>query len=389
MYKIIDMKYITKEEKSLKNRNENATNKMNVNILSRTFLGGNISGPSKVVKNTIFGLQKLGVTVSINEDINNHEINWVHDDLLSYSYAVLIQKSIIFGPNLVVAPNEFPFKNKSPASGSIFLAPSDWVNSAWVNCMDTPKYRITTWAAGIDTNLFSPKPKLTSKKIVLIYFKNRRQSDLDVVLDILIAMGYEYKIFKYGYYLESDFLEALTQAQFGIWISGTESQGIALMEALSMDLPILVVDCNHINDNYLDKSINIAPNFPAAFNEIVATSAPYFSNICGVKINSILNIKFGIEQIEKGLVGFSPRSFILEQHTLDCSARSLLSIVEEFISLNKKKSSKKTTPLLVIKIFYIWDRISSGFYINNIITRTIRILLRLRMRIRGSNIDKW
>jgi len=362
---------------------------ININILSLSFLGEDISGPSKVVQNTIFGLQKLGVTVSINEDINNHEINWVHDDLFSYSYAVLMQKPIIFGPNLVVAPTEFPFKNKSPAPGSIFLAPSDWVRVAWINCLEFRKYRIKTWAAGIDTDLFSPKINSPTKKNVLIYFKNRRQSDLQAVLSTLITRGYEYKIFEYGKYSEVEYLEALNEAYFGIWISGTESQGIALMEALSMDLPLLVLDCEHINDNYLDKSINIAPNFPVAFNEIVATSAPYFSSNCGLKINSILNIKFGIEQIEKGLVGFSPRSFILEQHTLDCSARSLLSIVEEFISLNHKKSSKKNTPLLVIKIFYIWDRISSGFYINYIITRTIRILLKLRIRIRGFNIYKW
>ncbi len=350
---------------------------MKINILSRSLGRRNISGPLKVVQNTITGLKRLGVKVSINDEISKYEINWVHDDLLSYAYAVYLQKQIIFGPNLVVSPNELPLKNKSVAKGSICLVPSPWVRAAWIDCLGSQNYKVVSWAAGIDTDVFTPTLSRTHEKFILIYFKNRKKSDLEILVNKLNLRGYNYKIFEYGKYSEIEYRSSLQQAYFGIWISGTESQGIAIMEAMAVNLPILVLDCQKVADNFLETNLVAAPDFPTSFQRVEASSAPYFSNACGVKINNLDHLDMGIEYMEEKLAGMNPREYILDGFTIEDSAKHLKEIACQFpIAISKDISSQKD---LIIKVKCLYEIYFNLKYCNLFINKIKRVIRRSLM----------
>ena len=56
-------------------------------------------------------------------------------------------------------------------------------------------------------------------------------------------------LIEYGKYSEQDYINALNEAKFGIWLGCTESQGIGLQEALATDLPLIVLDATSLFEN--------------------------------------------------------------------------------------------------------------------------------------------
>lgn len=345
---------------------------MKLNILSRSLKKGKTSGPFKVVQNTLLGLENLGCEILVNDDITKHEFNWVHDDLLSYVYAALIQKPILFGPNLVISHIDLP-QDKGPAAGSICLVPSNWVKAGWIGSMKGDEYSVITWAAGIDVDRFKPISSKLAEEYIIVYFKNRKRSDLLSVISSLNKRGYKYKIFEYGKYIESEYLASLQLAKYGIWISGTESQGIALMEALATDLPILVWDCKIMSDNFLDNFPVIAPKFPKSFEQIIATSAPYFSDQCGIKIDTLDELDFAISEMDRKYNLFRPRDFILSDYTTNNSARKLQDILKQ-LPVKVENISAGNQVSKVIKIRYLYEIVFNKFILLHLIKRIVQKL---------------
>ena len=344
---------------------------LHINIISRSLRAGASLGPSKVVRNTIRGLELIGVNISLNEDIHQFDINWVHDDLRAYAHAVAVKKPILFGPNLVANPKELPFRWRKLANGSICLVPSEWVAKAWSSCAELNGLAIEAWSAGIDTQTFRPiqKNDYKSKSFVLIYFKNRNKIDLDFVVQKLVEKNIAYKIFAYGSYDEFEYLESLRSAKYAIWLSGTESQGFAIMEALSTNLPILILDCLNINDNVLDEAIVSRPRFPKAFYEICASSSPYFDKRCGLKIDLISKVDQSIDEMEKKLPQFNPREYILENHSLILAAKNLVDIAKNLPSERGIKSKLFPLSKGSISLMYFLERILNGGYMRAILAR--------------------
>ena len=76
----------------------------------------------------------------------------------------------------------------------------------------------------------------------LIYFKRRDQSELDAVKKFLVKNGFSYRMVEYGTYGEDGFKQLVNSAKFCFLINGTESQGIAVQEIMSMGVPIIAWD---------------------------------------------------------------------------------------------------------------------------------------------------
>lgn len=328
-------------------------------------------GPAKVLRNTIRGFELIGVNVSLNEDILKCDTNWIHDDLRAYAYAVAIQKPILFGPNLVANPEELPFSWRKPANGSICLVPSEWVAKAWRTCVQLNGVSMEVWAAGIDTQTFGPLQKKNNQNesFVLVYFKNRNKIELDYVVQKLVDKNIPYKVFAYGAYDEHTYLESLKSAKYAIWLSGTESQGFAMMEALSTNLPILILDCLSLDDNVLNESIVSRPRFPKTFSKIHTTSAPYFDERCGLKIELVSKIDQAINEMGEKYSQFNPRQYILENHNLSLAAEKLIGFAT---NLPKKKNIRKNTIITSkssVNLMYFFERVISGNYILSILAR--------------------
>ena len=76
---------------------------------------------------------------------------------------------------------------------------------------------------------------------MFVYFKRRKPSELQVLENTLIERKINYKVFDYvKRYEEEDYLEYLKKAKYGIILDAHESQGFAIEEAMSCNVPLLV-----------------------------------------------------------------------------------------------------------------------------------------------------
>jgi hypothetical protein len=309
---------------------------MIINILSRSFGRYPIYGARKVLNNTLKGLTQLGVTVRFNEPIAKHNWNWIHDAPEAIIEAGFVGKPVIVGPNTAVMPTDLPRFRKLLHPQSIYLFPSAWAETAWLSA-GFSECRTEVWAAGIDLAKFTHRERtLNEPNHVLIYFKNRDKALLSYVTDVVTICGYTYESFIYGCYTEEDYRLALTKAKCGIWIGGTESQGFALMEALASGVPLIVLDAQSIGDNFYDFRNPLTPRFSAEFLATPATTAPYFSENCGIKILSHKLNETKLKEFLDKIESFSPAAYIAGEHSLDHAAKKLIGF---FLQLSATNSS--------------------------------------------------
>ena len=71
------------------------------------------------------------------------------------------------------------------------------------------------------------------------------------ILEILDSHNIEYKIFDYvNRYSEEEYIDYLQHSKYGIILDAHESQGFAIEEALSCNVPLLVWGAKTMNQEY-------------------------------------------------------------------------------------------------------------------------------------------
>jgi hypothetical protein len=300
-----------------------------LNILSRSIGRRPLYGARKVLHNTLKGLSELSVQVRFNEPIAEHRFNWIHDAPEAIIEAGFAGRPVIVGPNTAILPTDLPRFRACLHPQSVYLFPSEWPMKAWQNVGFT-ECQTKIWAAGIDTDEFKPKKRNSSDlNHVLVYFKSRSSELITLVCNLLRVCGYTFEIFSYGKYTESEYKAALIKAKCGIWIGGTESQGFALMEALASGLPLIVLDVKSLSENIIYPSSPLTPFFSSAFMASGATSAPYFDEICGVKVLSNELNEALLAQFMQNIETFSPDQYIANGYSLSSSAQKLIDLITQ------------------------------------------------------------
>ena len=173
----------------------------------------------------------------------------------------------------------------------------------------------------IDTEKFAPIDNGASKtrEEVFVYFKRRHPAELDALCQFLTHRGVKFRVFDYvRKYDEADYLDFLqTRAKCGIWLGSHESQGFALQEALSCNIPLLVWNATYMSQEH-------GGNLP----DIPASTIPYWDERCGEYFTMFYQLedifwKF-ISKIEDGKK-YKPREFIMENLTTEiCETRFLM-----------------------------------------------------------------
>jgi hypothetical protein len=204
----------------------------------------------------------------------------------------------LLGPNI-----EFEKYSKFIAQFNkcYLLVPAVWVIPILEARLNIPKEKIKIWAAGIDTEYWKPGSGITNK--VLIYRKHDMSQEIDVITDYLNSAGISYIILDYGSYSQNRFRKLLSESAAAIWLCGTESQGIAMMQAWSMGVPTLVRRRSHFKDEVTGGDFD-------------ASSAPYLTELTGsfsvterISANDVKNFLSIIEKYE-------PRRYVVENFNL-------------------------------------------------------------------------
>jgi len=295
----------------------------------------NFRGPGKVVQNLEKGLSMLGI---------GHGAQYAYTKPVKFYYGILqtLPEPVMFGehseagssalagPNLFVLPTDW--SPQQLLSYKHYVVPSKWVHDKYRKFRTMDHATIDVWSVGIDTDKWRScaadirqvGPIPSSELRCLLYFKNRSPQDLELVRKILAKYGIASRLLEYGSYSEEQLHDACSWANMGILLTDTESQGIAYMEMLSSDLPLFV-----FNKSWWET--------PQKNFKVSATSVPYFDPRCGEVADNV-----DLKLFEKFLDAvqnwrYRPRSYILENHTLELGAQRYYDLLVKHQSIIETK----------------------------------------------------
>lgn len=271
---------------------------MNIGI----YFNYNLNGPGKVVNNLIKGLKELYINVNINKD---GDLNIILQDCYRLNQDL---SNCIIGPNISVLPIDNMILMDYNKYKKI-IVPSAWVKKLYMKWI--PEEKIIIWPVGIDTDIFYDVSEEKKNNDCLIYFKNRNIDDLNFTVNILEKLNQKYEIITYGNYSEDYFLETIKKSRYGIIIDNTESQGIAIQELMSSNLPLIIWDItewNYRGDEY----------------KTPATSVPYWSKICGEIFYTKDKLEETINIFLSNIDFYNPRLYILENLSLKDKTKELI-----------------------------------------------------------------
>ena len=192
-----------------------------------------MNGPHKVVKNLLMSLEQENIDYAINEE------KYKNNFLLQYDWTGHVKHSELNLENCIIGPQIWMFDEhvndlkENPSYYKSLITPSQWVKDLYVNKFGFPENKIRNWPVGVEE--FDNVREVNYD--CLIYFKRRDQSELDAVKKFLVSNGLSYRMVEYGTYGEDGFKQLVNSAKFCFLINGTESQGIAVQEIMSMGVP--------------------------------------------------------------------------------------------------------------------------------------------------------
>ena len=222
----------------------------------------------------------------------------------------VIPENLLIGPNVCTLPidNEFIMSKKYKK----VVVPSDWVKNKYKRWI--PEEKIFVWPVGIDTDYFDDKSTIEKTIDCLIYYKRRSLEDLTFVTKMLKQYNQTFDIIEYGSYSETDFISKVSKSKYVFMLDNCESQGIAIQEIMSMNVPMFVWDVKYWADR--------GEEFKTE-----ASSIPYWDERCGEIIYNKEELNNNFNFFREKLANYKPRCYILENLILSKQASE---IIKEF-----------------------------------------------------------
>ena len=269
-----------------------------------------MNGPHKVVDNLIKSLEQEKIDYAINEEKYEHNFLVQYDATAHEKHSKIEQDTTIIGPQVWMFDGYGQFLIENQNYYKKIIAPSEWVKNKFITKFNLPEDKLAVWPVGIEE--FDNIREVNYD--CLIYFKRRDQSELDTVKKFLVSNGLSYRMVEYGTYGEDGFKQLVNSAKFCFLINGTESQGIAVQEIMSMGVPIIAWDIKE----WLDQG--------EAYR-VPATSIPYWDERCGEVFFNIDDLEVTFSKFYATLDQYDPKAFIKDNLSFECSVKTLLDIL--------------------------------------------------------------
>jgi len=270
-------------------------------------LQGRTNGPEAVLKSIL----NPKFIEHLRVDLTGEKIAWI----ISGGYPKGIQRrysAFLIGPNINFLPEEEGVLDTiKPCQ---YLVPSDWVLNLFNESIPALSGKLSVWPAGIEVPDVSP---ILRTKVIL-YFKRKEwvghaRVEIDEIKSVIAKLGFDPIEIFYGEYRESSFNEILQKTKFAIWFGETESQGMALLRCWANNVPTL---------------IKTAERFAHESNSYPASAAPYLSPDTGVFFNGMIPTALEVMQILNIAKNGTSRNWVLENLSLQKSAKILSGILQ-------------------------------------------------------------
>jgi hypothetical protein len=255
--------------------------------------------------------------------INHTNIDFIDlsqfDCVLSPSQPIDVRKypntKFIFGPQFSVFPEDRLKIIKSEKT--VYNLLSNWVVNIWKQFPICNNLKLVTLPFGVDTEKFVDNKSITEKQNVMVYFKHRNPEDLHFIESFLKYKNINYSVFSYDRrYNENDYISFLQNSKFCIWIDAHESQGFALQEALSCNVPLLVWNVTSMNQEYGSNYLNLP-----------ATTTSYWDNKCGELFYNVNEFEVTYNKFIENIHNYKPREFILENLSNEVCENKLINFI--------------------------------------------------------------
>lgn len=300
-----------------------------LNIISRSIISKYTRGPRKVAFNLMRGLDQIGYPYVVNAALDATDMLWIHDDPAALAAAASLPASIavIAGPNIYTVPREI--STSIDISRTLWLSPSLWVKNFWQESGFRHEPH-AIWPVGIDTAAFAPTDR-GQRDTIVVYVKQRAEKDVRMIIDALDTTKVCYQIIRYGAYQEDEYRSLLARARAMVWLGRSESQGIALLEALAADVPVLVSNIIHFGDwegpgHGRFTAAELA--FPGA------TAAPYFDAACGMIANNVDETIAILPRFLTTLSAYTPRAYVEAHLSLERQARAMIDLYSDHFGIS-------------------------------------------------------
>jgi hypothetical protein len=288
------------------------------------------SGHKRVLLNLVAGLDRIGRPYRLNDyrfmKANQDELSCVigkpHvlEDFPD-------QAPLLFGPSIYNHPIDDENLPKRHAVRQV-LVPSEWVqrmfSEVWPGL-------VTVWPVGIETERWTAAPARHKDIDVLIYdkiFRDREQFERTIfepLLEELKRRGLVVVQLRYGSYVDRQLLALSRRVRSMVYFSRHETQGIALQQILSSDVPVFAYDPGgewQVPD-YLRRGVRFGP----------VSSVPYWDKACGVKFGDPQDVIPSFDAFWNGVEtkAFAPRQMIFDRKlTLEDCAQAYADLADRY-----------------------------------------------------------
>lgn len=280
-------------------------------------LGRGNRGPQAVAGSLMRGLRKSGVSIGINEKPRELiDVACVLSGVCTLKKVIewkrvgLVRK-IIAGPNIVAFPEDANGIMCDPAI-DVIVVPAQWVKDLWVSLRSELESRIFVWAAGVH----DPEGMSVAKRNgFLIYKKHVPVEIFDTVVSYFDKRHIPYTVLEYGSFGQAEYFSFLKKVEGVIYLTESESQGLALAEAWIRNVPTLIWDRNLFQGG--------------GYEWKGASSAPYLTDACGARFKYAEEFGNIFEHFKENIKTFHSREYALEHFTDKKSAEHYLSIIKQ------------------------------------------------------------
>jgi hypothetical protein len=228
---------------------------------------------------------------------------------------------ILYGPHHNVFPEGALCCEPNPewSKRCIYTTLSDWNEQVFREFSPTTAIPCRPLWFGVNPDIVDVK-NMEKTIDCIVYFKRRNPAHLQYAKDMLDKCSLKYRIFTYGQYRNIDYINALRESRFVLWIGTHESQGFAFQECLASNVPILVWDVFSMYDEWGWRDLDQY----RGFKNLHATSATQWSSECGERIHYEFELYEAIQNILRLIDKYTPRKFILSRVSDSFSMKRIL-----------------------------------------------------------------
>jgi len=259
-------------------------------------------------------LQRLNFKVSYyTENTNLVNYDLIYSPCHPIDASQFPKQKFIFGPHFSLFPDlNITQINARVHNNAIYILTSKWIYDTWKSLGVEQFISVKEFSFPVDTTKYTPNTSKNDE--IIVYYKKRKPEELRLIITELNKRNIRFKIFNYSKgYKEEEFVSTLERAPYGIWIGAEETQGCAILDALSCDVPLLVWSVKDINQN-------IEANNPS----VSATSVPYWDERCGEVFHEgkdFLDV-FNVFVERVALGKYAPRAFVCDKMCIEESEKS-------------------------------------------------------------------